>query len=138
MYRSRPAAEEVEVKVVDPTKLRFDPSAIAKYKVKGPGTLHHRPHLLLFQCRLVHPPSFILRPSSPSPHILRFKSKSKSKSQNDTDVTTKRGCKSPGVVATCIFSIFCHTSTMSSTAYKRLMLEYRGTQHPPPRGGKIA
>jgi len=38
MYRSRPAAEEVEVKV-DPTKLRFDPSAIAKYKAKGPGTL---------------------------------------------------------------------------------------------------
>jgi hypothetical protein len=35
MFRSRPADEEKPS--LDPTKLRFDPRAIEKYKVKGPG-----------------------------------------------------------------------------------------------------
>jgi hypothetical protein len=41
MYRPRQAEEEPAK--VDPTKLRFDASAIAKYKVKGPGELMQTP-----------------------------------------------------------------------------------------------
>jgi hypothetical protein len=65
MYRPRQAEEEPAK--VDPTKLRFDASAIAKYKVKGPGELSCTPLALPLLPFLRRPDLFLL-------HLIKLRS----------------------------------------------------------------